>query len=440
MQIFFGNQRSNFFSGHNYIKLEKKVKRLQAAMEEQSKLIKKLQREKKSLTSQNRQKSVASSILKKYFTPSQTKSILTKKRVRWSEEDIVKGLMLRSLSRKTYQFVRKKNIFPVPSISTLRKWVNKLDCSPGILQDVLIMLKKQVSEDPNQKLKLGVFCFDEMDIKKKYEYYQKEDRAFGPSKKVQVGMIRGLCSAWKQPVFFDFDCPMTENLINDIILKIEQIGIEVWALTCDGGPTNQALLKKLGISTENTSFANPADPSRQIFVFLDVPHLLKLIRNHIMDEGIFIDGRTTKLQRQDFQEIFDANQSGEFKIHHKLTETHIHCSGPQRQRVCLAAQLLSHTTAVAMKYLSPVKKQQSDFIELVNNWFDVLNSRVKFSKTKLNCGFGVHFEEQAAIVEKMISASQKFKCDSRFKSLPFQRGIIISSRSLLNLYQELKKC
>jgi len=419
--------------------LSERVKQLEETILEQKKIIESCKKENQMLTSKKHATAIVSNELQKYFSPSQAKSIMTQKRVNWSEEDIVKGLMLRSLSRKSYQFIRKKKLFPVPSISTLRKWVSKFDCSPGILNDVMMMLKKQISIDSNEKLKLGVFCFDEMDFKKKYEYFQKKDCVFGPSKKVQVGMVRGLCGNWKQPVFFDFDCPMTENLLKDLIEAIESTGIEVWAMTCDGGSSNLALLKKLGINTDHTSFPNPADRNRQIFIFYDVPHLLKLIRNHILDEGIFIDGVNTKISRQDFEELLHPNQNCEHKMLYQLKDIHLHCSGPQRQRVRLAAQLLSHKSASAMKFLHPEKKIQSDFVELIDCWFDVMNSRTKFSKKKLNCGFGIHFEEQSNVINKMISTAQEMKCDSKRKILPFQKGIIISSRSLLSLFSELKQ-
>ncbi len=415
-----------------------RIEKLEALVKKQKKENQKLKSEKKVLTSKKHSNNIISEELTKYFSPSQTKSIITSKRVQWSEEDIVKGLMLRSLSKKSYQHIRKKKIFPVPSISTLRKWVTRFDCSPGILDNVLVMLKKQISCDANEKLKLGVFCFDEMDFKKKFEYHQKTDRIFGPSKKVQVGMVRGLCGNWKQPVYFDFDSPMRENLLLEIIRKIEKNGIEVWAMTCDSGPSNQALLKQLGITIDKTSFSNPADSSREIFVFQDVPHLLKLIRNHILDEGIFVDGSTAKICRADFQEILDANKT-EFNILHKLKDIHIHCNGSQRQRVRMAAQVLSHTTATALKMLNPEKKNQSKFINLINDWFDVLNSRTKFNTNKLSCGFGVHFNEQSEIIRNMIHSAETFKCDSNRKVFPFQKGIIVSSKSLLSLFNELKE-
>jgi len=77
-----------------------------------------------------------------------------------------------------------------------------------------------------------------------------------------------------------------------ITLAIESTGIEIWAITCDAGPTNQQLLSQLGISKTDLPFPNPADPSRHIFVLYDVPHLLKLIGSHILAEGIDVDGNS----------------------------------------------------------------------------------------------------------------------------------------------------
>lgn len=147
--------------------------------------------------------------LKRLFSPSQVKQILTKKRVLWSEDDIVSGLLLFSISRKAYQFIRKRKLLPLPAVTTLRRWIQKFKCSPGILTDVLAILKKQVSSESKENYKLAALCFDEIDISKKFKYFQAEDRIFPAHKKAQVAMLRGLCHDWKQPVYFEFDAPMT---------------------------------------------------------------------------------------------------------------------------------------------------------------------------------------------------------------------------------------
>jgi len=180
-------------------------------------------------------------------------------------------------------------------------------------------------------------------------------------------MVRGLCSQWKQPVFYDFDTPMTEDILTNIIQNVESTGIEVWAMTSDSGSSNQGLWSRLGITKTNTSFPNPADPTRRIFVFADVPHLLKLIRNHILDYGIQIQVAGSVISQTDFWRILELD-CGEFKINPKLTESHISCSGSQRQRVRLAAQLLSHSSATAIHCLNNDKTIQADFVDLINDW------------------------------------------------------------------------
>ena len=180
-------------------------------------------------------------------------------------------------------------------------------------------------------------------------------------------MVRGLCHNWKQPVYFDFDAPMTEDTLQNIISSVESTGIEIWAMVCDAGPTNQGLLNRLGISKLKTSFPNPADPTRELFVFFDIPHLLKLLRNHVLDEGIDVDGMGSVINSDDFRNILSHNTS-ELKIHPSLTEHHISCTGSQRQRVRLAAQVLSHMSATAIRCLSYDKGVQSNFVDLVNDW------------------------------------------------------------------------
>ncbi len=60
-----------------------------------------------------------------------------KSQARWSSKDVVLGLTLRSLSRREYQYLRKKRLLPLPSLGTLRNYVANFTCPPGILENVL---------------------------------------------------------------------------------------------------------------------------------------------------------------------------------------------------------------------------------------------------------------------------------------------------------------
>ena len=45
--------------------------------------------------------------------------------------------------------------------------------------------------------------FDEITIDPRVAYDSTDDAVYGPNDKMQVVMVRSLCSRWKQPVFLD---------------------------------------------------------------------------------------------------------------------------------------------------------------------------------------------------------------------------------------------
>ncbi|VEN37621.1 unnamed protein product [Callosobruchus maculatus] len=65
-------------------------------------------------------------ILSKVFTKGQIKKLKCSakdKRIRWSPEDISSAISLRSVSPKAYRYLKANN-YPLPALSTLRKWVS----------------------------------------------------------------------------------------------------------------------------------------------------------------------------------------------------------------------------------------------------------------------------------------------------------------------------
>lgn len=76
---------------------------------------------------------------------------------------------------------------------------------------------------------------------------------------------------------------MSKELLNKIIEELHSIDFNVIAMVSDMGPSNMGLWKSLNISIMNTHFKHPKT-SKNIYVFADVPHLLKLARNHLLDK------------------------------------------------------------------------------------------------------------------------------------------------------------
>lgn len=189
-------------------------------------------------------------------------------------------------------------------------------------------------------------------------------------------------------------------------------------------------------------FSHPMDQTMKIFVFADVPHLMKLARNNLFDSGFFIDG---KLITKDILEDLVTLNSGELKIAFNLTKVHLDAKGNQRQSVKLAAQVFSRRNAKAIEYCAKEKlltnenwQETANLLQLFNDWFDILNCHSKFENRKGIKTYGVELEQQDAILNKMSEVISSMRSPKRSTILPFQKGILLSTESLRQLLRYVK--
>lgn len=379
-------------------------------------------------------------ILSPYFTDNQINFFLTGEPVRkWSNDDIARTLTLKSISPNGYHYLREQLKLPFPSVSTLQRWTQGHWFNPGILDSVLQLMKIK-GETMTKAERACILCFDEMKVTRAWEYRKIDDTILKPHNYVQVAILRGIIGNWKQVVFYDYDQKMTDHLLKAIITAVEQIGYEVHATVCDMGGSNYSLINQLKISEENNSFDNPVDPSRKINVFADVPHLVKLIRNHFLDHGFHsADGEET-ITCDSVRELIAVDQ-GKMRLAHKLTNQHVSVKGYKRQKVTFAVQLLSNTVSKALRFLGERGEIKSagwlltaKFIKLVNDWFDVMNSCLRFDPSGKRNAFH-KTEAQMEVLSDMVMRIRSLRVNKRF--LPFQKGILISSKSLVSLYDAL---
>ena len=379
--------------------------------------------------------------LKTIFTPGQIKKLVTQtKRIQWSAEDIASAISLRSISPKAYKYLREKCQYPLPDLSTLRRWASTFSVDPGVLKDVSLLMKKK-AKILNETSRLTVLSFDEMYIDKQYCFHKEKEQVFGPHRAVQVVMARGLCSPWKQPIYYNFDTPMTRTLLLHIIKTLYECDYTVVAIVCDMGSQNLGLWRELNINISKSFFQHPNDESKLVFAFADVPHLLKLLRNHFIDSGFCLNNKN--YGKKYIEDAIELGTNNNLRIGHKVTQDLLDVKRSQRQKVKSAAKLFSYTTAKLLDYCGENKliqcsnfKTLSDFIELVNNWFDLLNTSSKYSAKGVSA-FGVNLNDQMKIIQKMTEVMTAMRVVRHRALLPFQKGIIITNKSLEGLYHYL---
>ncbi len=115
--------------------------------------------------------------------------------------------------------------------------------------------------------------------------------------------------------------------------------------------------------------------------------------------------------------------------------------GTERQRVKFAVQLLSGTVAKALTFLGnhgDIKSKNwsptADFIQLINDWFDIFNLSIKIDSAGKRHAFQ-KYDKQLETISKITKTIKCLRVSGKF--LRFQKGILISCQSLETLYSSL---
>ena len=165
-------------------------------------------------------------------------------------------------------------------------------CVQGFLDkvcDILLKVKLRQHQGTPRNLCV-VLMFDDVYLAKDISYDNAEDKIIGPHSRVNVMLLRGLFANYKIPIWYRYDHVLRKTEYLDIITKIENAGFHVVSSTCDMAKSNQSLATALGVTAETPYFENPCRPGSNIYWFFDPVHLVKLIRNHLIDQGFFLRG------------------------------------------------------------------------------------------------------------------------------------------------------
>lgn len=204
-------------------------------------------------------------------------------------------------------------------MSTLRDWARCLHLDTGTLTSV-IQLMKVKGKGLTEMDRLTVLTFDEIYVSNRISIDPEMQQVIGPHKTCQVVMARGLVNKWKQPVFYRYDQNMTVDIMFEVISKLYDAGFIVECITSDMGLGNTVFWSKLNVHYDNVSFPHPVNKDLKIYVFADVPHLLKLLRNHLLDNSFTNNG--IKIDKTCLERLLQASQS-DIKIAFKISRYHL---------------------------------------------------------------------------------------------------------------------
>jgi hypothetical protein len=79
-------------------------------------------------------------------------------------------------------------------------------------------------------------------------------------------------------------------MIENIVSKLEQMGLFVAAIVCDQESSHRSCLTDLNVTTAKPSFQSVS--GRTVYVLHDPPHLIKNVRNNLLTYDFVIDNKT----------------------------------------------------------------------------------------------------------------------------------------------------
>lgn len=312
----------SFYDGEN-TRLYKIIERQKRTIACQAKIIRSLRRMNLTLRSTGHETAIVTKSLAKTFTKPQIRKILSpglKRVAAWTTDDIIRGITIRYASGKAYRQTRSQGQLPLPCESAIRKWTKDFKYNTGIQHHGFAAVKEKVRLEPLSKL--GVLAYDEMDIRNVVDYDKSTDQIRGPFKKALVVILRSLTHSWRQIVFCDFNRIIDLKLFNEIVVEAENSGVHVVATSFDLG--NHRFQKEIKFVSkkmtpnDELSIQHPLDKSRKIFAFPDCPHLMKLVRNHWLDQGFTLEGTEQKILSKMYHKLNYIAVSSRWQTTHQV--------------------------------------------------------------------------------------------------------------------------
>lgn len=310
-------------------------------------------------------------------------------------------------SSSAYRELRKFFGNNLPTTGTLKKWMRVVDNSPGITQISLDMISEKAAlyKAEGKQLQISLIS-DEIGIRKQplwnqsnlhYDGFDENANSVNQKKRQKSAQNDGAKTPLaKDALVFmavgdDFRVTVAYQFLNgldtidralltrEVISSVDNTGAKVVSLTSDGLAANLAVAKQLGADFENNKpyINRPSCPNEKIFIILDPPHMMKLLRKYLSEKKLMYGNE--ELKWETLSALADLQDSDNFSISSKLTKKHINWQD-HKMNVKKAVQIFSNSNADAIEQLCQDRYEQfigteklAEFLRLTNNLYDVMN-------------------------------------------------------------------
>lgn len=347
-------------------------------------------------------------------------------------------------------------VLALPSPRTLRRWLSEIQMTPGIISNVLDILKDAAKNWPLEN-RACIIAFDDMSVRPNLQCDTKHDVVIGFSDDGSerttavanvafVALLSGISRSWVMPVAFTvartaLRAENIKRLLLALIAQLAECQLYVKAVVCNQGSSNIKLFDELAATPQNPYFEVNG---HKVYFFFDTPHLLKCTRNNLRAPHKLFIG-TEIVDWSYIRELYECSDPHRVKLARKLTLDHIYRRPFNSMKVKFAAQVLSESVSVAMSVmislgkLPATAKSTADFIENIDKLFDCLNSKTATASTpgKMNYALSAT-SEHLAFLREAIKWISCWRFDSPRQPHTI-RGWLVTIQAALMLWEDLHK-
>ena len=315
-------------------------------------------------------------------------------RPKYSSTMIRFSLLLRYSSCQTYKLLLEQ--LPLPSLSLMKKLTTGGIDAVKVAK--LLLEKESVSSD-------CVLLIDEMYLQKSVQYHSGnfvgQDEEGNMYKGIVVFMIVSLKKSIPCVIR---SCPETKisgewlkNEINACVFNLMEAGFKVRAIVTDNHATNVnafTLLHKMYNGDKKLFIYHPAyNGSMKTYLFFDIVHLIKNIRNNLLNRKKFVfPSFKFSSFRDDVEvpegyiswrmlyELYEKDETlqGHLRKAPRITYQAIH-PGNNKQNVSLALAIFDESTSAAIKSYFPDRLDAANILSCFHKLFVICNSKQRFN-------------------------------------------------------------
>lgn len=408
--------------------------------------------------------------LDKFLNPDQLKMMtLTSSRgSKWSSSTVQKALQFLFACGPTGYNLLRSHGFPLPGTRTLRHKLQGVKFDSGVLLEVFHLMKVKV-ESMNEKERHCALTIDEMSISQSVEYDTRSGRLLGSATlpghsgkatHAMVFMLAGISTRWKQVVAYYFTGnsvfgSVMKPIVINIVNKASEIGLTVLTVTTDMGACNRAMWNSFGINCGRlqklkTSVQHPSNTKSKLYFLADAPHVIKNLKAAMVNgqDVVLPDWVVTEnslpsniVSASHLQMLLDFQKDLQLKLSPGLTSKTLTPSHFDKMKVSNAMSFFSHSNAAGLEYLVHHEQFPSAllttawFLKTVNRWFDLVSSRRRV--ISLSLAVPEKYKEAVAFLQSVIRIFETISIGSKGDWKPVQTGVMITTRSILDVSDEL---